>query len=75
MEWLVRDELVSKGRELFSKEGTVPSSLLPSVTSHVQASLNRSANCMAKQEQVKFVFGQEKSMVQFIAVNKTTPDP
>lgn len=72
VEWLVQDEVLSRSRELVSEGEGVSPSLLQSVASHVQSSSGKYVNCLFNQEIIKFVFGAQNSMHQFLQVSKET---
>ena len=67
----MQDEVLSRSRELVSEGEAVSPSLLQSVASHVQSSSGKYVNCLFNHEQVKFVFGAQNSMNQFLQVSIT----
>ena len=70
VEWLVQDEVLSRSRELVSEGEAVSPSLLQSVASHVQSSSGKYINCLFNHEVIKFVFGAQNSMHQFLQVSR-----
>lgn len=64
IKWLLKDEIASARRHIFP----VTVETLDMVASHVCNSLNNKT-CLYEQVDLKFVFGPEQSLSEFVKVN------
>lgn len=64
IKWLLKDEIASARRHIFP----VTVDTLDMVASHVCNSLNNKT-CLYEQVDLKFVFGPEQSLSEFVKVN------
>lgn len=67
IKWLLKDEIASARRHIFP----VTASTLDMVADHVCNSLGKKT-CLHQQVDLKFVFGPEQSLSEFIKVNLIT---